>query len=134
MKKKTGLIFIAILGACSVLYAADPAGGGTEAGTIGDMAKNLKANFTQIGSLIIATAQVAGAGFTVASIFKFKQHKDNPTQVQIGTPFALLAVGVLLMFIPGLFKTSSKSIYGKDMDMSKMFEGDITDDSGGSNP
>lgn len=89
---------------------------------IAEMADNLKGNFSAIGNLIIATARVAGIGFTVAAIFKFKQHKDNPTQVTIGTPFALLAVGIMLMFMQSIYNPAAKSIYGKDADISQ-FDG-----------
>ena len=35
------------------------------------------------------------------AIFKFKQHKDNPTQVPVGTPVAMLAISAALVFLPG---------------------------------
>lgn len=112
---KTLLLTSAAVATTSLL-----AEGGPE--SIADMANNLKGNFSAIGNLIIATARVAGIGFTVAAIFKFKQHKDNPTQVTIGTPFALLAVGIMLMFMQSIYNPAAKSIYGKDADISK-FDG-----------
>ena len=51
---------------------------------------------------------LAGLGFGIAAIFKFKQHKDNPTQVPIGTPFALLAISVLLVFFPAIYKPAGQ--------------------------
>ena len=67
----------------------------TDTGGIGGLANNITKNFTAIGNLFIGTAYIAGIGFGVAAIFKFKQHKDNPTQIPIGTPFALLGVSVM---------------------------------------
>ena len=81
-------------------------------GGFGAMASNLDQQFSQIGSLIINTAYIAGIGFGISAIFKFKQHKDNPQQIPVGTPFALLAVSVLLVFLPGLYAPAAKSIYG----------------------
>ena len=63
--------------------------------------------------LMITVAYIAGIGFTMASIFKFKQHKDNPTQVPIGTPFAMFAVGVIMIFLPAMFAPAGYSIFGK---------------------
>lgn len=85
-----------------------------DAKTVGDMAVNLDSNLDSVEQLIIASAQVAGVGFTVASIFKFKQHKDNPTQVQIGAPLSLLLIGIFLSFLPGFFEPAVKSVYGVD--------------------
>ncbi|MBT4884974.1 MAG: type IV secretion protein IcmD, partial [Legionellales bacterium] len=62
------------------------------ADTLANLATNVTAQFTAIGQLMIGVAYVAGIGFGISAIFKFKQHKDNPTQIPIGTPFALLAV------------------------------------------
>lgn len=87
-------------------------GGGGDAATIGTLAENLQSNFTSIGKLMVSTAYLAGLGFGIAAIFKFKQHKDNPTQVPIGTPFAMLAISVLLVFLPGIFAPAGRSIFG----------------------
>ena len=51
-----------------------------------------------MAKLIFSIAYIAGLGFGVAAIFKFKQHKDNPTQVLIGTPIALIAISSALVF------------------------------------
>ena len=88
-------------------------GGGTGSGTgsggggsttVGTIASKITESFTNIGKLIFSIAYVAGLGFGVAAIFKFKQHKDNPTQVPIGTPIALIAMSSALVFLPGFYK------------------------------
>ena len=56
---------------------------------IGSVAANVTSNLTGIAKLITAGAYVAGFGFAVAAIVKFKAHKDNPTQVNISMPIAL---------------------------------------------
>lgn len=94
-----------------------------KAATFSDMATNLSSQFTAIGQLMTGTAYIAGIGFGIAAIFKFKQHKDNPTQVPIGTPFAMLAISVLLVFLPGLYKPAAKSIYGTTANIGGGFQG-----------
>jgi intracellular multiplication protein IcmD len=71
--------------------------------TIGSIATNVTESFNAIGSLILGIAFVAGLGFGVAAIFKFKQHKDNPTQVPVGTPVAMMAISAALVFLPGFY-------------------------------
>ena len=83
--------------------------------TLGDMAGQLVGQFENIGQLMIGTAYIAGIGFGISAIFKFKQHKDNPTQVPVGTPFALLAISVLLVFLPSLYSPAGKSIFGGNL-------------------
>jgi intracellular multiplication protein IcmD len=104
---------------CNVAFGAE---GGQD---LGNLATNLQSNFTKIGQLMISTAYLAGLGFGIAAIFKFKQHKDNPTQVPIGTPFAMLAIAVLLVFLPGIFAPAGQSIFG-NTDSAGGLSGDVT--------
>jgi intracellular multiplication protein IcmD len=83
-----------------------------EATSLAGIAENVQGQISAFGNLLISIAYLAGIGFSMGAIFKFKQHKDNPTQVPIGQPFGMLAVGVLLVFLPGIFKPAAKSIFG----------------------
>lgn len=90
-------------------YAADPS-----AKDIGGIAKGVTSSFQGIGELILAAAYVAGFALVLAAIFKFKQHKDNPQQVPMGTPVALLAIGVVLVFLPSLFGPAAQTVFGDE--------------------
>lgn len=76
----------------------------------GAMASQLVGNFPNIAKLITGASFLAGLGFAFASIMKFKQHKDNPTQIPIGTPIAMLFIAVALLFLPALFKAAGSSM------------------------
>jgi|SaaInlStandDraft_2_1057019.scaffolds.fasta_scaffold124310_2 intracellular multiplication protein IcmD len=89
------------------------------------IADNVKDQIGAFANLMITIAYLAGVGFTISAVFKFKQHKDNPTQVPIGTPFSLLGIGVVLMFLPGIFKPAAKSILGT-ADVSSSMTGTMT--------
>ncbi len=92
---------------------AQTGGGGSSGGTtIGTLASNITGSFQQIGALILAISFVGGLGFTMAAIFKFKQHKDNPTQIPLGTPIAMLAIGIVLMFLPGIISPAGQTLFG----------------------
>ncbi len=81
------------------LALANPSG-------VGALAANVTKNMSGIAKLITAGAYVAGFGFVVAAIVKFKAHKDNPTQVMISMPIALLFVGAALIFVPSVFSVT----------------------------
>ena len=85
--------------------------------TLGSIADNVTNSFQQLGKLMAATSYLAGFGFAIAGIFKFKQHKDNPTQIPMGTPIALLAVGIVLIFLPGIIQPAGFTIFGNGADL-----------------
>lgn len=89
-------------------------GGASGGETIGTIAARITQSFTSLGQLILAIAFVGGLGFTMAAIFKFKQHKDNPTQIPLGTPIAMLAIGIVLMFLPGIITPAGTTLFGSN--------------------
>jgi intracellular multiplication protein IcmD len=105
---KTVAFLIASIGSLLYIVQAFAA----NATGIGGLTTSITSSFEGVGKLMIATAYVAGIGFTIAAIFKFKQHRDNPTQIPIGTPIALLAVGIVLIFLPGIIKPAGETIFG----------------------
>jgi len=88
----------------SFAFAADSVSG------FGYMASQLVSNLPNIARLVTGASFLAGLGFSFASIMKFKQHKDNPTQIPIGTPIAMLFIGVALLFLPALFRAAGSSM------------------------
>ncbi len=109
LPKVTLLIFAAI--AC--FYAGHAFADTTApAGSLGEMAQNVTSSFQGIAKLMIAISYLAGIGFVLAAIFKFKQHKDNPTQIPLGTPLAMLVIGIVLVFLPAIFGPAGVTIFG----------------------
>lgn len=86
--------------------------GSSSAGGIGSVAESVTGNLSAVARLITAASYVAGMAFAVGAIVKFKAHKDNPTQIPIGTPIALLFVGAALIFIPTVFRVSGATLFG----------------------
>ena len=80
--------------------------------TIGGVASQITSSFTQIAKLITAGSYLAGLGFSVGAIMKFKQHKDNPTQIPIGTPIALVFIAAALLFLPSILSVTGSSMFG----------------------
>ena len=80
---------------------------------LGDVAARLACEMPSLNQFLIAIAYVSGLGFGVSAIFKFKQVKDNPTQIPISTPFALLGVSALLVFLPSVIVPAGRTILGE---------------------
>ncbi|MAH61216.1 MAG: type IV secretion protein IcmD [Legionellales bacterium] len=94
---------------------------------LGQIAVGLLNQYRYFAQLILGTAFIAGICFFIAALFKFKQHKDNPAQVTIGTPFAMLAISVGLLFLPGFIKPTGETLFGADIgNMSAGVSGDIS--------
>jgi intracellular multiplication protein IcmD len=79
---------------------------------VGSVAAQVTSNVGNVARLVTAASYVAGMAFAVGAVVKFKAHKDNPTQIPIGTPIALLFVGAALIFIPTVFKVSGSTLFG----------------------
>lgn len=85
------------------------------ASDVGSVAHNVTKSMQNLARLITAVAYVAGLGFAVAAILKFKAHKDNPTQIPVGTPIALLFVSAALVFLPSILGVTGKTLFDTDI-------------------
>lgn len=108
-KKRNVAISLCAIGGLSLLCYADSS---FAVDTIGTMASSVTKTFASIGKLITAGSYIAGLGMSVGAIMKFKQHKDNPTQVQIGQPISLVLIAAALLFMPTLLKTVGATMFG----------------------
>ena len=81
--------------------------------TLGSMASSITKSFTSIAKLITAGSYLAGLGFSIGAIMKFKQHKDNPTQIPIGTPIALVFIAAALLFLPTILGVTGQTMFGQ---------------------
>src|SRR3990167_10094628 len=106
--KKSILFALAFVSVCfgTAVYAVVLSSG------VGAVAGQAVGSMANIARLVTAGAYVAGMAFAIGGIVKFKAHKDNPTQVPIGTPIALIFVGAALIFIPSVFQTAGGTLFG----------------------
>jgi intracellular multiplication protein IcmD len=87
-------------------------GGGQD---LGKVAENITGTMTSVAKLITAASYVAGVGFALMGMLKFKAHKDNPTQVPLSQPIVLLAIAAGLVFLPSLITTTGSTVFGSGM-------------------
>lgn len=111
MKKVFINIVLSVLSFMVARYAFAGDSGASASG-IGSVARTATSNLADVARLITAASYVAGMAFGVGAIVKFKAHKDNPTQIPIGTPIALLFVGAALIFIPSVYQVSGSTLFG----------------------
>lgn len=78
---------------------------------VGNMASSITSSFTSLAKLITAGSYLAGLGFSVAAIMKFKAHKDNPTQIPVGTPIALVFIAAALLFLPTILGVAGSTMF-----------------------
>ncbi len=105
------------------------AGGGEQ--TLGQIAETAVTSIAPIVDLIVAICYVAGIGFAGAGILKFKQHKENPAQVPLGTCFMLLFIGISLVWLPTLIKSTGATIFGTGAQTGSSTGGDIFESGSG---
>lgn len=95
-----------------VLFCFTSAAMAADATSLTGVAANVSKAIGAIAQIITAGSYIAGIAFMVGAIMKFKQHKDNPTQIPIGTPISLLLIGAALLFFPFVLKIAGTNIFG----------------------
>lgn len=80
--------------------------------SLGDLADNIRDSLAGVETLIIALCYIGGVAFAGAAIMKFKQYKDNPQQITLGQPIALVFIAAALVWLPQLIKTSGETVFG----------------------
>jgi len=71
-----------------------------------------EATESNIEQLISRLSYVAGFRFMASAIVKFKQHKDNPTQIPNSGPVAMIFIAAALLFIPSIISSSGGTLFG----------------------
>ncbi len=114
MRKPITLATTGVLLCLAAVEFAFAASGSGASGGIGAVAENVSSNLSALAKLLTGASFVGGIGFVIASLFKFKQHKDTPQQVTIGTPIMLLVIGASLIFLPNVVKMGGATVFGDD--------------------
>ncbi len=104
MLAKCGLAVLCLLMTCDAMATK----------SAGAVASEIVDSFGSLAKLITAGAYLGGLAFSVGAILKFKQHKDNPTQVPIGTPISLVFIAAALLFLPSILGVAGQTIFGAD--------------------
>jgi intracellular multiplication protein IcmD len=80
--------------------------------SLGTMASSITNTFGKVGLMVTGGSYIAGLAFSIGAIMKFKQHKDNPTQIPIGTPIALVFIAAALLFLPSILSVTGTTMFG----------------------
>lgn len=120
------------LGCASVFAAGSGGSSSPPQGSIGALADTIISSLQSVQDMLIAVCYIAGVGFAGAGIFKFKQHKDNPTQVPLGGPIAMIFIAAALIYLPSVIIATGSTIFGQSGQHGKIGTGqDIFQSTGG---
>lgn len=119
--------FVALL----ALISQDALAGSTSL-TVGSMASTITSSFANLAKLMTAGSYLGGLCFAVGAIMKFKQHKDNPTQIPIGTPIALVFIAAALLFLPTILGITGNTMFGEGVGETAGPTGTVFSTGGGS--
>ncbi len=70
--------------------------------SLGELAGNILIPTTGLGNLVVLASYVAGVGLILGAILQYRAHRENPQQIRLSTPVALLILGLALIIIPWL--------------------------------
>lgn len=111
-QKRPGLALFGYFSALFMLFfVSEVAFGGSGGQTVGDVAEHVTGSMKGLQKLLGAAAYIAGLGFGIAGVMKFKAHKDNPTQVPLSQPITLILIAAGLVFLPSLITTAGSTIF-----------------------
>ena len=80
--------------------------------SLGELAESVTSSFTNLTIIITGGAYIAGLGFTIGAVLKFKQHRENPTQVPLLDPLTLFGIAAALMFLPSIARREATKLTG----------------------
>jgi intracellular multiplication protein IcmD len=89
---------------CAICYASK--------GDLDDMSDHITGSFSAFTKCIIACSYIIGLACAIGAILKHKAHKDNPTQIPIGTPILYSFIAISLLFIPTVLFGVGLSLFG----------------------
>jgi intracellular multiplication protein IcmD len=107
----TKSLFFKLIGVFLVFFAGNVLAG-NDTLTLGGMAKSITGSFESVTQLITAASYLAGLGFGIGAIIKFKAHKDQPQQVPIGQPIGLVLIASALLFFPTVMDVAGNTLFG----------------------
>lgn len=96
----------------AVFFVSDIAFAASGGGGLGEVAKTVQESMGNVAKLIAAASYVAGIGFALSGMMKFKAHKDQPQQVPLSQPITLIAIAAGLIFLPSIIKAAGSTLFG----------------------
>ncbi len=98
-------------GTLALVLFTESAFAGNTGGGVGEVAKTVTGNLSNIANLIGAAAYVAGIAFALTGLMKFKAHKDNPQQTPLSQPIVLIMIAAGLIFLPSMITAAGGTLF-----------------------
>ncbi len=110
--KKNKFLMIGLGMIAGLAFATDPS---TTSG-LGAVSQNVQANIQGFATLITSAAYIAGLGFFMMGVLKFKAYKENPQQTPLSQPIMMVVIGAALFYLPSLITTAGATLFGGSAD------------------
>ncbi len=79
--------------------------------SLGAYSADVTVNFGSLAHLIYAGCYIAGTGFGIGALLRYKTHREHPTQVPISMPIALALVAAAFIFLPSAASLTGHTIF-----------------------
>ena len=78
------------------------------------IAQGVTEQVNAVASLLVVVSYVAGVGFALNGIIKFRAHQISPQQTPLSQPITMIAISACLLFLPTIMKAAGSTIFGSD--------------------
>jgi len=92
-------------------------------GKVGDILNNVIGSWGGLNNVFSTVAWLSGGFLGVASLFKFKDHVDNPTQHPLSAGVKRMVAGGMMLSLPFMMNATVGSLFGSDMGSSDKLSG-----------
>jgi intracellular multiplication protein IcmD len=110
--RKNKFLMIALGLIAGFAFATETATTTSTTSGLGAVAQNVKANIEGFATLITSAAYIAGLGFFMMGVLKFKAYKENPQQTPLSQPIMMVVIGAALFYLPSLITTAGATLFG----------------------
>ncbi|MEL6846324.1 MAG: DUF6750 family protein [Bacteroidota bacterium] len=78
------------------------------------IARGVTEQVNAVASLLVVVSYVAGVGFALNGIIKFRAHQISPQQTPLSQPITMIAIAACLLFLPTIMRAAGTTIFGSD--------------------
>jgi hypothetical protein len=97
---KYGFFFLLLILGASAFAQATFSSTPLVSGALGGVANNMREPIDAARYVFNAGSYILGAGFLVGGFFRFMRFRQNPQEAPLGSVFALLVIGIILVALP----------------------------------
>lgn len=106
-------------------FAVDPAMAAVTGG-LNTLSGNVTGQMPAVASLLSSIAYIAGIGFGIKAILKFKEHNESKGQVPLSQPIVMAVVAGLLLALPSFLTVAKEAAGGSSTQQTTISGGGLS--------